>query len=71
MLLQLGSVGTVLVINLLIAAVVGYVIYRDAQGRNTNSPLLWGLALAGASFFLSLVGTILALIIYYLVVIRN
>ncbi|MFB6119133.1 hypothetical protein [Halosegnis sp.] len=57
-------------LNLLVAVVVGYFTYRNAESRGANGPL-WGGVMAAASFFLSLVGFLLAFLVYYLVVIRD
>jgi len=46
-------------LNLVVAVVVGYFTYRNAESRG-ESGLLWGGVMAAASFFLSLVGFLLA-----------
>ena len=56
--------------NLVIALVVGFFIYRDAQ-RRTDNAALWAVGLAAASLFLSLVGFVIAYVVYYLVVVRD
>ncbi|QLG63287.1 hypothetical protein [Halorarum salinum] len=68
--LQMPGGVELLAFNLVVALLVGYFIYRDAQGR-TDSPELWAVGLAAASLFLSLVGFVLAYVVYYLVVVRD
>jgi len=63
--------GLVLVVNLLVAVVVGYLVYQDADSRGNDNALLWGIALGLASLLLSLPGAILALVVYYLLVVRE
>ena len=73
MLLQLGipNLGLeFLLFNLLIAAVVGYFTYRDADRRGAN-PTMWAGIMAAASLFLSFVGFLVVFAIYYFVVVRD
>lgn len=58
--------GTIMALNLFLAIVGGYLVYRDAKRRRTDTPILWGLAVGAASIALSFVGTLLALVAYYL-----
>jgi N-acyl-D-aspartate/D-glutamate deacylase len=57
-------------LNLVVAVVVGYFTYRNAESRG-ESGLLWGGVVAAASFFLSLVGFLVVFLVYYLVVVRD
>ncbi|WP_277553451.1 hypothetical protein [Halobaculum limi] len=65
---DLGVLG---VVNVILALVVGYLIYQDAQERRTDSPALWAVALGLASLLLSFLGFLLAVGVYYFVVIRD
>lgn len=65
---DLGILG---VVNVILALVVGYLIYQDAQERRTDSPALWALALGLASLLLSFLGFLLAVGVYYFVVVRD
>lgn len=65
---DLGVLG---VVNVVLALVVGYLIYQDAQERRTDSPALWAVALGLASLLLSFLGFLLAVGVYYFVVIRD
>ncbi|PSQ07027.1 hypothetical protein BRC97_04995 [Halobacteriales archaeon QS_6_71_20] len=71
-LLQFGGLGPGLfgLLNVVVAAFVGYFTYKDARGR-TGSPKLWAGGLALASLLLNLIGFLLAFAVYYLVVIRE
>lgn len=73
MLLQMGFPGMteLALLNLVIALVVGYFTYRDAQQRPGANAALWGIVMGLASLFLSLVGFILVFVGYYLVVVRE
>lgn len=66
--LNLGILG---VVNVVLAVVVGYFIYQDAQSRGTDSPALWAIGLALASLLLSFLGFLIAVALYYFVVIRD
>lgn len=66
-----SELGLILLINVVLAIIIGYLIRGDAESRGANSPLLWAVGMAAASFFLSFLGFILALIIYYIVVVRD
>lgn len=66
-----AELGIILLINVVLAIVIGYLIRGDAESRGSDSPLLWAVGMAAASLFLSFVGFILALLIYYLVVVRD
>lgn len=66
-----SELGLILLINVVLAIIIGYLIRGDAESRGANSPLLWAVGMAAASLFLSFLGFILALIIYYLVVVRD
>ena len=57
-------------LNFVVAVVVGYFTYRNAESRG-KSGLLWGGLMAAASFFLSLVGFLIVFLVYYLVVVRD
>lgn len=73
MLLQAGLPGIGLeyfVLNLVIAVIVGYFTYRDAESRGENATL-WAGIMALASFFLSLVGFLVVFAIYYFLVVRD
>jgi len=63
--------GLLLGVNLLLAALVGYLVYRDATSRRNDNATLWGIGMGVASFLLSLLGMILALVVYYLLVVRE
>jgi hypothetical protein len=71
-LLQVGLPGflELAVLNVLVAALVGYLTYRDAGNRGANAPL-WGGVVAAASLFLSLVGFLVVFAVYYLLVVRE
>ncbi|WP_313691259.1 hypothetical protein [Halorarum halobium] len=68
--LQIPGGVELLVFNVVIALVVGYFIYRDAS-RRTDNAALWAVGMAVASLLLSLVGFLVAYVIYYLVVVRR
>lgn len=68
--LQMPGGVELLAFNLVVALLVGYFIYRDARGR-TDSPELWAVGMAAAALLLSLVGFVLAYVVYYLVVVRK
>lgn len=72
MLLQLGVPGVAeyFLLNLVIAVVVGYFTYRDAESRDAN-PTLWAGIMAGSSFFLSFIGFLVVFLVYYMLVVRN
>jgi hypothetical protein len=76
MLLQVGPPGSTElmflgVLNILLAVVIGYLIYRDADSRGSDNAVLWGLGMGAASLLLSFIGMILAIVIYYLIAIRE
>ena len=58
------------ILNLVIAVIVGYFTYKNAESRGENGTL-WGGIMAAASFFLSLLGFLVVFAIYYIVVIRD
>ncbi len=73
MLLQAGIPNLGLeffIFNLVIAVIVGYLTYQNAESRGENGTL-WGGIMAAASFFLSLFGFLVVFAIYYLLVIRK
>jgi len=72
MLLQLGLPGVAeyFLLNVVIAAVVGYFTYRDAESRGENA-VLWAGVMAAASFFLSFVGFLIVFLVYYVLVVRD
>lgn len=61
--------GTVMIFNLLLAIIAGGIIYRDGKQRRVNAAILWGLGVGVASIALSFVGTLLAVVAYYVRVI--
>ncbi|WP_255151291.1 hypothetical protein [Halorarius halobius] len=73
MLLQMGvPVGPeLLVLNLLVAAIVAYFTYRDAEKRPGVNAALWAGVMGLASLLLSLVGFLVVFAIYYFVVVRK
>lgn len=68
--LQVPGGVELIAFNVLIALVVGYFIYRDAQKRTDNAAL-WAVGMAAASLFLSLIGFVIAYVVYYVVVVRK
>ena len=72
MLLQFGLPGgpELLLLNVLVAALVGYLTYRDAANRGENA-LLWGGLMAAASLFLSLIGFLVVFAVYYFLIVRE
>jgi hypothetical protein len=72
MLLQLGLPGVAefFLLNVVIAAVVGYFTYRDAESRGEHATL-WAGVMAAASFFLSFVGFLVVFLVYYVLVVRD
>ena len=61
---ELALIG---VINLLIAVLVGYWVYKDASRRHNDNAALWAVGVALASLFLSLVGFLVVFGLYLLV----
>lgn len=55
------------VVNLVIALLVGYWVYRDASRRNNDAAALWGVAVGLASLFLSIVGFLIVFLLYIVV----
>lgn len=72
MLLQMGLPSGVelLVFNVLVAALVVYFTYTDAQNRGANA-VLWAGLMGLASLFLNIVGFLLVFAVYYFVVVRD
>lgn len=61
---ELALIG---VINLVVALLVGFWVYRDASRRNNDAAALWAVAVGVASLFLSLVGFLLVFGLYLVV----
>lgn len=66
-----GAVLTTWPVNVVIALLAGYLVYRDATGRTASTPLLWGIGTAVASLALSFVGILLVMAAYYMLVIHQ
>lgn len=73
MLLQLGIPGgpEIIVLNVIVAIVVGAFTYRDASRRPGVNATLWALVMAAASLLLNLLGFLLVFAAYYLLVVRD
>lgn len=72
-LLQLGLPGSpeIIVLNAIVAIVVGAFTYRDASRRPGVNATLWALVVAAASLLLNLLGFVIVYLVYYLLVIRS
>lgn len=66
-----GAVLTTWPVNIVIALLAGYLVYRDASGRSAGVPLFWAVGTAVASLALSFVGILLAVVAYYLLVVHR
>ncbi|ESP88946.1 hypothetical protein [Candidatus Halobonum tyrrellensis] len=55
------------VINLVIALLVGYWVYRDASRRHNDNAALWAIGVGLASLFLSLIGFLIVFALYLFV----
>lgn len=64
-----GGVEIVLfgVLNLVIALLVGFWVYRDASRRGNGAAALWAVAVGVASLLLSIVGFLLVFVLYLVV----
>jgi RsiW-degrading membrane proteinase PrsW (M82 family) len=73
MLLQIGLPGgpEILLFNVLVAVVVAYFTYRDAEKRPGVNETLWAAIMGLASLLLNLIGFIIVFAIYYFVVVRD
>ncbi len=73
MILQFGTPGVaeLALVNLVLALVTGFLVYRDADARGASSPTLWGLGMGLAALLLSFLGFLLAVVAYYLLVVRD
>jgi hypothetical protein len=72
MLLQVGmpAVTEYFLLNIVIAVVGGYFIYRNAESRGEKA-VPWAGGAIGASIFLSFVGFLVVFLVYYVLVVRD
>lgn len=62
-----GELAILGAINLAIALLVGYWVYRDASRRRNDKAALWAIAVGLASLFLSLIGFLIVFALYLFV----
>ncbi|WP_255198694.1 hypothetical protein [Halorarius litoreus] len=73
MLLQLGIPGgpELVLFNIIVALVVAYFTYRDAEKRPGVNATLWAAIMGLASLLLNLLGFIIVFAVYYFLVVRD